>query len=133
MRRFALLLALLGNLISSSASAFQTYQGTPVSAVVASSNYDSAAVDASSSLYGSFQCTWSALTGTINGTVQAQVSATSSGPWDNLSGTSLSIVGAGDHNTVVISGVLTTPFVRLHYLKGTISGGALTCTLSLKE
>ncbi len=133
MRQITFLLTLAASLLAANAFGAQTYQGTPISAVVASSNYDSTAVDASSSLYGSFQCTWAALTGTITGTVQAQIGATSSGPWDSLSGTSLAIVGAADHNSVVVSGVLTAPFVRLHYLKGGISGGTLTCTLSLKE
>ncbi len=111
----------------------QTFKGTPLSAVTATDDHDSVAIDATSALYGSFQCAWTSLTGTINGTVQAQVSETGTDPWDNLSGTSMSLVGATDHNTVVISGVLTPSFVRLHYVSGGISGGALTCTMSLKE
>lgn len=133
MRRFALLLALLGILNSSAASAFQTYQGTPLSAVTAGADHNSSSVDSSSSLYGSFQCVWSGLTGTINATVAAQVSGDGGTSWDNLSGASMVLAGAGGHSTVLISGVLTTPLVRLAYSHVSVSGGAVSCYLALKE
>ncbi len=113
--------------------ASQTFQGTVFSAVTAGADHNSASVDSSSSLYGSYQCVWAGLTGTVNANVSAQVSADSGTSWDNLSGASMTFTGASGHSTVLISGVLTTPLVRLAYTHGTVSGGTVSCYLALKE
>ncbi len=131
---FAMMLIAVG-LFSSAANSFaaQTFKGRILSAVTAGADHDSAAVDASGSLYASFQIIWTSLSGTINGTAKVQVSNDGGTSWDDVSGASLTLSGASGHDTISINGVLTEDMVRVSYAHGSISGGTVNCYATMKQ
>ncbi len=133
--RFVFALTLAVGLLSPAANSFaaQTFSGRILSSVTAGADHNSAAVDASGSLYASFQVIWTSLTGSVDGVAKVQISNDGGTSWDDVSGASLTLSGANGHSTLSVNGVLTEDKVRISYAHVSISGGTVDCYATLKQ
>lgn len=83
-----------------------------------------AKIDLGLQTFGSAQVVWSGLTGTVNGTVQLNVSNDGT-DWDSKSGASVTLSGASGHATISLNGVASEEFYQVVYSHTGVTGGTV--------
>ncbi len=114
------------------AQATQVFKGRVLHTVTAGSDKLGDQIDATAADSASFQCVWSGLGGTVDGTVQVKVSNDGGTSWDTKSGASITLTGSSGHETLSLNGVAMEAKYRLDYSNGSISSGTLDCYAILK-
>lgn len=122
-------LALLSFLLATSAlgNTIQTWRGRPVSAVTASADYTSAAIDTSVATSASVHCFWASLTGTLDGQFAVEVSNNTTSGYAPKSGATITVSGATGDEMISLNGVVTEDNYRITWAHNNVSGGTVNC------
>lgn len=81
---------------------------------------------------GSVQCDWAGITGTINATVQLNISDDGGVMWVPKSGATFTLAGASGAQVISLNNIITEQFYQVVYTAGSVTGGTVDCWLIAK-
>lgn len=132
-RRYLLLLLSLLLATSVQAITVTTFDGRVINAQVASADYTpSGYIDASTSTFGSVQCLWASLTGTLDGQFIVEVSNNDGTTWTAKSGAAFTVSGATGNDSISLNAVVSEDRYRVRWVHNNVSGGTVNCYATFK-